>query len=374
MRILFPIGSFYPAQSGGPNNSIYWLTKALAVKGVKCTIITTDKGLKLNNEIVLDKWLDKEYGKIIYAPAIIYQLPLRMIYHTIKQIKNSDLIHLTSVSYLPSIIIGTIGFILNKRIIWSPRGELEIYARDRHLILKRVRFYLIKCIFRKKVIFHSTCLNESENIKRYLGGKRIFLLPNYMLIPKQLNINIKNQLLSIGRLDPIKALENVIEGLFISKEFVKSNFRFVIAGSGDNGYIKLLNNKIKEFSLQEKIVFIGHVSGPEKDFLYASSYFTLLLSHSENFGNVVVESLCQGTPVITSKGTPWEDIDRYKAGFWIENAPSAIAKVIDKIIILDSAEYNAYRLNSRYFVESNFDIEKKVDNWIIEYQNAINSK
>jgi glycosyltransferase involved in cell wall biosynthesis len=121
-------------------------------------------------------------------------------------------------------------------------------------------------------------------------------------------------------------------------------------------------------------VFIGHVSGPEKDFLYASSYFTLLLSHSENFGNVVVESLCQGTPVITSKGTPWEDIDRYKAGFWIENAPSAIAKVIDKIIILDSAEYNAYRLNSRYFVESNFDIEKKVDNWIIEYQNAINSK
>ena len=29
MNILFFIGSFFPAQDGGPNNSIYWIAKHL---------------------------------------------------------------------------------------------------------------------------------------------------------------------------------------------------------------------------------------------------------------------------------------------------------------------------------------------------------
>ena len=51
-------------------------------------------------------------------------------------------------------------------------------------------------------------------------------------------------------------------------------------------------------------------------------------SHNENFGNVVVESLSQGTPVIASTGTPWKILEKYHAGYWIKNNPENIAKKI----------------------------------------------
>lgn len=41
----------------------------------------------------------------------------------------------------------------------------------------------------------------------------------------------------------------------------------------------------------------------------------LLVSESENFGNVIIEALSQGTPVIASCGTPWAEIEKKNAGF-----------------------------------------------------------
>ena len=70
------------------------------------------------------------------------------------------------------------------------------------------------------------------------------------------------------------------------------------------------------------------MEGEEKYKLYANAYFSILVSHSENFGNVVIEALSQGTPVIASKGTPWEQLAE-KAGFWIDNDENSIACCID---------------------------------------------
>ena len=69
-------------------------------------------------------------------------------------------------------------------------------------------------------------------------------------------------------------------------------------------------------------------------------------SHNENFGNVVVESLSQGTPVIASTGTPWQILQKYKAGYWISNSPEKIAEILDDVLILSKQEYNLMRLNS----------------------------
>lgn len=58
-----------------------------------------------------------------------------------------------------------------------------------------------------------------------------------------------------------------------------------------------------------------------------------MVSHSENFGNVIIlESLSQGTPVVASKGTPWEELNINNAGYWIDNSPDNIGQTIDKLI------------------------------------------
>lgn len=75
MKILFPIGSFYPSQSGGPNNTIYWITKGLEQEGVNALIVTTNHGLQPHHNIKLNKWLHTDYGKVIYCKTFFYLHP-----------------------------------------------------------------------------------------------------------------------------------------------------------------------------------------------------------------------------------------------------------------------------------------------------------
>ena len=62
--------------------------------------------------------------------------------------------------------------------------------------------------------------------------------------------------------------------------------------------------------------FIGNVLERRKSSLLRGKCL-VMPSHTENFGIVAVEAMAQGTPVIASKNTPWEIIEKRKAGFWV---------------------------------------------------------
>jgi len=56
------------------------------------------------------------------------------------------------------------------------------------------------------------------------------------------------------------------------------------------------------------IIFTGAVYGDEKDALYRMADLFVLPSFTENFGVVVTDALSYGIPVITTKGTPWQEL------------------------------------------------------------------
>lgn len=56
------------------------------------------------------------------------------------------------------------------------------------------------------------------------------------------------------------------------------------------------------------LVFTGPVYGADKDALYRMADLFVLPSFTENFGVVVTDALSYGVPVITTKGTPWEEL------------------------------------------------------------------
>jgi glycosyltransferase involved in cell wall biosynthesis len=120
--------------------------------------------------------------------------------------------------------------------------------------------------------------------------------------------------------------------------------------------------------MSDKIIFIGVVEGHEKQQLLAQSYFTFLISESENFGNVVIESLAQGTPVIASKGTPWQKLPDNNAGYWIDNSQESLIETIESIIQIPESQYATMRSSARAFCESEFDVHKNIGTWIKEYQ------
>ena len=107
----------------------------------------------------------------------------------------------------------------------------------------------------------------------------------------------------------------------------------------------------------------------DKQKLLADAFWTIMPSHTENFGIVVLESLAQSTPVIASKGSPWAALEDNKIGFWTENSPEVLAGKIEQIIKMPHDVYEGYRQRCRGFVEREFDIKENIGQWIDLYKN-----
>lgn len=180
-------------------------------------------------------------------------------------------------------------------------------------------------------------------------------------------VNAGKYFLYVGRIAPIKALDILLLGLAKSDAFMKSDYKLLIAGGVEKQfewYYKQLNKILSEnLSLKEKVVFLGNVEGDQKIQLYADAYYSILVSHSENFGNVVIEALSQGTPVIASHGTPWQKLVDSKAGLWIDNNENEVAKSIDKVLAMDEDEYRQTRANA-YKLALEFDVYANIDEWV----------
>ncbi|HEY9113453.1 MAG TPA: glycosyltransferase, partial [Bacteroidales bacterium] len=158
----------------------------------------------------------------------------------------------------------------------------------------------------------------------------------------------------------------------ISNDFLNSDFYLVILGDYEQRYLtyyEYLLDLVEKNGLYKKIEFRGYVSGMEKEKLFAESYFTFLPSQTENFGNVVIESLNQATPVVASKKTPWEILKKAECGFWIDNTSDEIAKIIDHIICLPQQDYLQYRKKSVQLVDKYFNINNRIQEWIEVYNN-----
>ena len=87
------------------------------------------------------------------------------------------------------------------------------------------------------------------------------------------------------------------------------------------------------------------------------------MSKSENFGNVIVEALSQGTPVIASKGTPWLKLNEKGAGWWIDAQAEQVATTVDELLRLDDVSYEKMR-DASYAFSREYDIFTNIDRWV----------
>ena len=376
MKILIPIGTLYPAEIGGPSLTLYWLGKELYKRKINTFFITTS--LFTGTKVIHDRIITTDLGKVIYIKTKNKYLIYRYILYTIKEIKKHNLIIITSIFAFSSLIFLIISIIYNKKIILSPRGELDKQALIYKKLLKKIILFLHKKIFNKNhnLFYHVTSnLEYNHLIEVFQPYNKVILIPNYLHLPIQ-NKNFTNKfdyILYIGRFHPKKAIENLIDSIKISNLFLNSNLKLKLAGFSNNEYGFMLKQKVDLLNLQNKIEFIGEIAGIEKELLYTNALCTIVPSHTENFCNVVIESLSQGTPVIASSGTPWESLDDNNCGFWVTNTPIILSKNIDKFLEMPKGDYMTMRQSSRKFVEDNYDIKNGVDNWINQFNIIFNN-
>jgi len=105
------------------------------------------------------------------------------------------------------------------------------------------------------------------------------------------NILDKKIILYVGRISPEKNIDTALETYEALPNNVKKESHLVIVGDGP------LYRTLSE-QHQEHITWTGFIQGEELARIYASSDIFLFPSPTETFGNVVLEALASGLPVI----------------------------------------------------------------------------
>ena len=157
------------------------------------------------------------------------------------------------------------------------------------------------------------------------------------------------KLLFIGRVAPIKALPNLVEAATIS-----DGWRLRIVGTDSKGYEDELKALADKEGVSDRIDFAGPKYGEELENEYLNADCFILPSFSENFGSVVVEAMAAGLPVITTKGTPWAELEERECGWWVENDPETLARTIQAMMALSDEERRAMGARGRKLVEEKY--------------------
>ncbi len=150
-------------------------------------------------------------------------------------------------------------------------------------------------------------------------------------------INGKQVLLIVGRLDPVKNQKWVVEQCpqIFSKH---PDAMLVLAGScTDAAYGEELNRKICELGLEHRVLLTGGLppGDPRLIGLFQCAEVVLLPSISETFGLVILEAWAAGTAVISSNTSGARElVEKGKNGWLFElDNPAAFEGAVDEALL-----------------------------------------
>ena len=256
---------------------------------------------------------------------------------------------------------------LGKPYVLSPHGMLYPTALAVKSWKKKI---LLNLWYNKDIMeatcLHATCQQEAEHCRQFGYKGPIAVIPNAVVFPKGVEIKEslyrdqsgRRQIGFLGRLHPIKKVENIIYAIDKLSDELKSQISFQIMGKYDDQYEQWLKDEVNRLHLENCVEFVGFVSGKEKYERLSKLAALMVPSAQENFGMIVPEALICGTPVYASLGTPWEELNDWNAGWWKDNSSETIAGVIKEILSKSDKELLVMGKNGRQLIEEKYEQHK----------------
>jgi glycosyltransferase involved in cell wall biosynthesis len=140
----------------------------------------------------------------------------------------------------------------------------------------------------------------------------------------------------IGRIHPKKNVIPLVRA-WASIAVRHPKARLVLVGPDDHGHRAEVERVIAALAVGRSVRLEGFVGGKDLSRLLARSVCLVLPSRTENFGNVVTESLVHRVPVIASTGTPWEGLRERDCGWWVQPTVEGLASALEEALTADPA-------------------------------------
>ena len=371
MKILHTIGGF-GAKSGGTSTCTYDLLTAIHELGdaAQVDILTPDVADKEDRLM----GAGEEWIKVLPND---YRTPLSISKNLRQYLEQSDydIYHTNGMWMYVNHVTCSIARGKGKPYVITPHGMLYPEAMARSGWKKQL---MMKVWFEKDLreasCVHVTCEDEMKHV-RDLGYKGpVALIGNPVGVPEWTEQMAAQRLNNpesfgsvafLGRLHPRKKVENLIYGASICKS---ADVNIYIMGKGDEEYERFLRAEAQRLGLSERAHFLGFVRGREKFERLASVDALFVPSDMENFGMIIPESLIVGTPVMASLGTPWKSLNDNGCGWWRDNSPESIARVIDELYVMRGKERAKMGERGREYVLRTFAAEKIAGEMVEMYE------
>ena len=244
------------------------------------------------------------------------------------------------------------------KVVLTPHGMLEPWIVKRHYYTRKLPALMLyqKAAIRKADCLQATAESEYDNLLRLGYNDRISVVKlgiDADGIKMKGSWKKTRQILFLSRVHVKKGINFLIEAAEILREELKG-YKILVAGEGDEEYVSTLNRQIADKGLQDVVQLIGGVYGDEKWRLFQTADFFVLPTHSENFGLAIAESLASGTPVVTTVGTPWSDLNTSHSGAWIEIGTQPLVDTLRKFLALTDEELERMGRNGRRLIEEKY--------------------
>jgi glycosyltransferase involved in cell wall biosynthesis len=165
--------------------------------------------------------------------------------------------------------------------------------------------------------------------------------------------------LFMSRLSPEKGLDLLIP---LWADLIKTpahrDALLVVAGPSYRGYHKTVEAMVHKHDLQSHVRLPGMVQGARKRALLSRADVFVLPSYSENFGIVVPEALACHTPVITTTGTPWQQLQSIDAGRQVSPTREGLTEALRELLAMSSSQRAAMGRRGRDLVEKHYTWER----------------
>ena len=381
IKIGVVIPSFFPATVyGGPIFSSLHTCEALAaIDGVKVLVSTTTANKTETLDVQPNVWhrLARHFYVKYYSELIVGKVSLSLLVGLWKDIKRTNVLHVQSIFSVSTPIALVYAKLLGKPVLLSPRGQLADWSMSQGSRLKSFWLTLLILPFAKRIVWHATSQTERSDILSLVQDADVRVVTNgietltfmqtnnlsrneYMSRFAKVSCHPSNILVSMGRIHKVKGFDILIKAFAVIEKQLNESC-LLIAGK-DDGELTTLMTLVKQMELDDCVFFVGELSGQDKvDFLANADLF-VLPSHTENFGNVYIESLATGTPIIASENTPWEEVEEADCGRWVNNSVEETADAMTNML---RADKKRMRENARKFSEK-FDWK----NIAIEFKNV----
>ena len=364
-----------PLRGGGVAERTIQMSRFLAKKGMKCTILTLNLG-------ITDNLVRSLSGVSLVAMPYVgnrFFVPVCGTRQLRQIVEEADIVHLMSNWAILNALVYGVARRLQKPYVVCPAGALPLHGKS--IVIKRIYNALVgKKIVRNAAKCIAVTRDEISHFQSYgVDSEDVVVIPNgidrdqYLqkddtAIRRKLGLVAKPFILFVGRLNQIKGPDLLVRA-FTSLKNDLPDYHLVLAGR-DEGLLSLIEKIAAEQDMADRVHFVGFLRGAEKSQLYHAADLLVIPSRQEAMSIVVLEGGIVGCPVLVTDQCGVDFVAEICGGkivpATVEGLRAGLLTLLGKPDMLPVMGENL-----RQYVEQRFDWDSVVQEYIRLYQGIL---